>query len=128
MTYRDCRGEGSVYGSRHGENSRSLHFRKDVDPIKLDHTHHRHTQTIAELDRFPTPSSSDSPNNRRIMRIENTDHQTSHPIHLKHKNNDYLDRQGSFCTSMFLRDEETFCSWGRCWRSKSVCRLERYPT
>ena len=46
--------------------------------------------------------------------IEKTDYQTSQPTTINSKG------QKEFCTSLFLRDEETFCSWGRCWRSKSV--------
>ena len=73
-TYRDCRGEGLVYGSRHGENSRSLHFRKDVDPIKPNHTYHRHPEDFAKLDRFPASPSSNIPNHCRILCTEKTNH------------------------------------------------------
>ena len=125
MTYWDCKGEGPVYGSQHGEDSWSLHFIEDVDLIRLDQTHHRHPENIAKLDRFPTSHSSDSPSNCRSLCTKKTDHQTSQPMMIKAQNNDYLDRQGNFGTSLGLRDEETFCSWGRCWRSKSVCWIEQ---
>ena len=51
-TYQDRREEGPVHGSRHGEDSRSLHLEKDVDLIKPDHTYHRHLEDFAKLDRF----------------------------------------------------------------------------
>ena len=95
MTYRDYRREGPVYGSRHGENSCNLHFREDVDLIKSDYTHHWHLENIAKLDGFPTSPSSDSPSNCWILCTEKSDHQTSHPMKIKHRNN-YLRQAEKF--------------------------------
>ena len=80
----DCRGEEPVYGSRHGENSWSLHLIEDVDLIKPDYSHHQHLENIARLDRFPTSPSSDSPSNCRILCTEKTNHHTSQPMKTKH--------------------------------------------
>ena len=33
---------------------------KNVDPIKPDHTYHRHLEDFAKLDRFPTSPRSNS--------------------------------------------------------------------
>ena len=76
-TYRDCRGEGPIYGSQHGYDSRSLHIRKYVDLIKPDCTHHRNPEDFAKLDRFPTSPRSDSPSHCRSLCTEKTDHQNS---------------------------------------------------
>ena len=124
MTYRDCRGEGPIYVSQHGENHRSLHFRKDVDLINPDHTYHQHPEYFAKLDTFPTSPRSNSTSHCRSLCTAATDHQTSQPMKTR-QITVTLETRGIFCTSLFLWDEEMFCSRGRCRRSKSISRLER---
>ena len=124
MTYRDCIGEGPIYGSWHGEDSRSLHIRKDVDPIKPDHTYHQHPKDSTKLDRFPTSPRSNSTSHCRSLCTEATDHQTSQPMKTR-QIIVTIETRGIFCTYLFLRDEETFCSWGRCRKSKLISRLEQ---
>ena len=91
----DSRGKGPIYGSQHGKNSRTFHSRENVDIIKLDHTNHRHTKNITELVGFSTSAGSDSWSNCRSLHIENTNHQTSQPMKIKHKD-DYSDGQRNF--------------------------------
>ena len=121
-THRHSRRAEPVSGPQHGKDSRSPHLGEDVGPVQLNHINHRHPESFAELDRFPTSPRHNSPNHRRSLCTEKTDHQTSQPTKITIETS-----QKQFCTSLFLRDEETFCSWGRCRRSKSISQLERQP-
>ena len=123
-THRDNKGKGPVYGSRHGKNSWNFHSKENVDLIKSDYTNHWHRENIAELDGFPTSAGSNSWSNCRSLCTEKTNHQSSQPIKTKAQGmTTYRDKE-IFGTSLFLRDEVTFCSWGRCWRRMSASRLE----
>ena len=94
-------------GNYHLDNRHHGHRHNTIDQFHRPTTHHRHPENFVELERFPTSPHSNSPSHCKSLCIENTDHQTSQPTSIT-----IATSQKEFCTSSFLRDEETFCSWG----------------
>ena len=114
-THQCCRREKPIVGSQHGEYRRNAHVQKDVDPFRSHYLNNRYPEGIAELDRLSASSFHHSSSYHRSLRPKETDHPSAQSTARASLNGSTKLR---FCTSLFLRDEEMFFSWGRCRRSK----------
>ena len=92
---RDSRQKIVVYGTWHGKNSRPFHSIEDVDTLKSYNINHRHPKSTAKLDKIPTSAGSNSWSNCWSLCTEETNHQTSQPMKIKHINN-YLRQAKKF--------------------------------
>ena len=117
MTHRRSRRVEPSFRPQYGENRRSPHFRKDASPIKFNNINDRHPKRFTKLGRLLASSGYHNSNYHRSLCPKETDHPAAQsPARASLT----ASARVHFCTSLFLRDEETFCSWGRCRRSKST--------
>ena len=117
MTHRCSSRSKPSFRPQYGENSRSPHFRKDVSPIKFNNINDRHPKRFTKLDGLSASPCHHSSGHRRSLRPEETNHPSAQSTAIAIFNGS---TELHFCTSLFLLDEETFCSWGRCRTSSST--------
>ena len=104
-------------GPQHGEDRGSPTLRKDVGPVTLNYTNDRNPESFVELDGFSASPCHHCSDHCRDLCPEKANHSSAQPSTIAILKNL---TQTILCTSLFLRDKETFCSWGRCRRSNST--------
>ena len=97
--------------------SHKFHPRKYIHSVKHHNIDYRHLESTTELDKISTSTGHYSRSNCGNMHAETTNHLTTQSMKTNNTRSNYLRQCIVEVPPLFLRDEEIFCSWGRCWRS-----------